>query len=260
MATQLDMISIDGRVFTLFAIDIGNSAIKLFSNGTYFHHSYKTDWESNIKQILSSLLNQNVLFIISSVNSEKEEALNKLISHHSNCNTLNVKSLISDQKIVNKDLIKGIGNDRLLGLIGGLNYFQPPFITIDMGTATTVNYLDGDKIVHGGAILPGVFTQFRSLIEHTSALKGIKLSKEAKIIGSNTNDAISSGIVNGMYGTLSYFIDTIRAEKSQNLPVILTGGNSNWISERLISLKQPLKQVPTLVLEGIIHITRNHFS
>ncbi|OGU56275.1 MAG: hypothetical protein A2X64_08905 [Ignavibacteria bacterium GWF2_33_9] len=254
------MISIDGRVFTLFAIDIGNSAIKLYSKGVYFHFSYKLEWQASLKQLLSSLDKQHTLFVISSVNPEKEADLQKIISLYSNFTILQVKTLIQNQKIVNTEKIQGIGNDRLLGLIGGLNYFDAPLITVDMGTATTVNYLDENKFAQGGAILPGVFTQFRSLIEHTSALKGIKLTNDIGTIGTNTNQAISSGIVNGMYGTVSYFINTIRTETKQNLPVILTGGNSNWISEKLLSTFQPIKQVPTLVLEGITFLTKTHFS
>jgi hypothetical protein len=71
MGIQLDIISIKGQINTLIAVDIGNSAIKFFSNNTLFNYSYKSDWEKEVKYFVGSLSNQSVCFVISSVNREK---------------------------------------------------------------------------------------------------------------------------------------------------------------------------------------------
>jgi type III pantothenate kinase len=125
-----------------------------------------------------------------------------------------------------------------------------------MGTATTINLIDKDNKVLGGVILPGVFTQLRSLIEHTSALKKIRLEQPQKLIGSNTNEAISSGIVNGMFGTVSYFLHTIMNDFEENIPILVTGGNSGWIINQLKSKMPSVQHIPTLVLEGIVLLTK----
>lgn len=256
MAIQLDIISIEGSIHTLFAVDIGNSAIKFYSNGTFFHFSYKSNWEQEIERLLGSLSNQSVLFVISSVNPEKLDYLKKIIDSNIFFQSLSVNDLIQVQKLIDISEVAGIGNDRVLGLIGGLKYSEAPFITIDMGTATTINLIDKGNKVLGGVILPGVFTQLRSLIEHTSALKKIRLEQPQKLIGSNTNEAISSGIVNGMFGTVSYFLHTIMNDFEENIPILVTGGNSGWIINQLKSIMPSVQHIPTLVLEGIVLLTK----
>lgn len=256
METQLDIISIDGRVFTLFAVDIGNSAIKFFSKGTFFHISYKSDWQQELDWLLGSLSNQNVIFSISSVNYEKLEYLSNKINSNIFFRSILVDELLSKQQILDLSLLQGIGNDRILGLIGGLNYCKPPFLTVDLGTATTFNLLDDSNRILGGAIMPGIFTQYRSLIEHTSALKKIRLEHPATLIGKNTNEAVSSGIVNGMLGSVIYFIDMIRKNHTNNLHVLITGGNAGWIIDELQNKIENVQHLPTLVLEGIISLTK----
>ena len=118
--------------------------------------------------------------------------------------------------------------------------------------------MDKNNKVLGGAILPGIFTQFRSLIEHTSALKKIRLESFPKIIGKNTNQAISSGIINGMLGAVTYFIHSIRKEFGTETPLLLTGGNSGWILEQLLKEVLFVQHIPTLVLEGIITISKEN--
>jgi type III pantothenate kinase len=252
MEIQLDIISIEGSIYTLFAIDIGNSAIKFLSKGAFLHFSYKSNWEEEIDKLLSRLSNQNVIFFISSVNPEKEIYLIDKIQQNSLFKYILISALLKEQKLVDKSEIEGIGHDRLLGMIGGLNYAEPPFITIDMGTATTINFLDKGRIVRGGAILPGVLTQFRSLIENTSALKKIRLEQPKNLLGKNTNEAISSGIIGGMNGTIIYFVNTIREKYGDKIPIFLTGGNSGWVLDEICSKVTDVNHIPTLVLQGII--------
>lgn len=257
MGIQLDIISIEGSIYTLFAVDIGNSAIKFFSKDAYFHFSYKSNWEQEVSRLLGSIANQNVIFVISSVNPEKNIYLQNFIDSNMFFQSFEVSELLKDQNLIDLSMIRGMGNDRILGMIGGLNYFEPPFITVDLGTATTINLLGDERKVIGGAILPGIFTQFRSLIENTAALKKIRLEVPMELIGSNTNEAISSGIVNGMFATVSYFLHTIKSDYKKNIPILLTGGNSGWIKDKILTEHASAKHIPTLVLEGIIHLTKS---
>lgn len=252
METQLDIISIDGSIYNLLAVDIGNSAIKIYGNGELLRFSYRSKWEDDLKMLFTGLSKRLCIFVISSVNKEKYETFESLISVYINFRIVKASELIAKQDIIDISLLQGIGNDRILGLIGAIYYSQSPIMTIDCGTATTLNLLNENNVCVGGAILPGIFTQFRSLTENTSALKKIKLKQVETHFGKNTNDAISSGILNGTIGLIKDFINQAKNElKTNSLNIFLTGGNSIWIADKLVRYDSTIQHKTTLVLDGL---------
>ncbi len=256
MAIQLDIISVEGSIYTLFAIDIGNSAIKIYSSGEIIRLSYRRDWLADISNFFKSLEHQHTLFVISSVNDEKLSQIKSMIEQNSFHKFLLVFELLQNQRIIDLSEIEGIGSDRVLGLMGALQYAQPPIITIDCGTATTMNFLAENNVCKGGTIMPGIFTQFRSLVENTSKLKSIKLIKPEQLLGKNTNQSISSGILNGTIGAIQNFITQIQSHEEKEITVFLTGGNAFWIAEELHLRFPHLQIVPTLVLDGIKYLAK----
>ncbi len=261
MGIQLDIVSVSGQIATLFAVDIGNSAIKLYSNYNKFFYSYKSNWEKEIKLLLGSLSNQIVLFVVSSVNSEKYNYFSSLIDLNIFHKIIKVDEMFLTQKIISFKKVQNIGNDRKLGLIAATTYSDPPFITVDLGTATTINFVNADYECLGGAILPGIFTQLRSLVENTAALKRIKLESPTEILGMDTNSAVSSGIINGMLGTILFFINNLRCQfKDNTIKVFVTGGNARWVYDALMLKSNEIYEKPNLVLEGIVKLAKNYFQ
>jgi len=261
MATQLDMISINGSIYNLFAIDIGNSAIKLYGNDKLLRFSYRSPWENDLDIVLAGLSSRLCLFVVSSVNKEKSDIFETIINKYSNFRIIKANELIPKQSLIDVSKLQGIGNDRILGLIGAKFYAEPPILTIDCGTATTINLLNEKNECLGGAILPGIFTQFRSLTENTSALKKIKLKQVSEHFGKNTNDAISSGIINGTIAVIKDFINQAKIELGQsNINIFLTGGNSIWVTEQLTKLYPNLQHKYTLVLDGLKFLTTKYFN
>lgn len=256
MAIQLDIISIEGSIYTLFAIDIGNSAIKIYSNGEVIRLSYRTEWLTEINTFFKSLEHQHTLFVISSVNDEKFNIIKSIIEQNPFHKLLLVLELLQNQRIIDLSEIEGIGSDRVLGLIGALQYALPPLITIDCGTATTMNFLADNNVCKGGTIMPGIFTQFRSLVENTNKLKTIKLIKPEQLLGKNTNQSISSGILNGTIGAIHNFITQLQSQEDKQIAVFLTGGNAFWIADELQLRFPHLQIVPTLVLDGIKYLAK----
>ena len=49
-----------------------------------------------------------------------------------------------------------VGQDRLLCAVGAFGIVKQACIVVDMGTAITVDFVDGEGVFHGGAIMPGV--------------------------------------------------------------------------------------------------------
>ncbi len=257
METQLDIVSIDGSIYNLIAIDIGNSAIKLFGNSELLRFSYRSKWEIDLKIVLSGLSSRLCLFVVSSVNREKSEIFESMIACYPNFKIFKANDLISKQTIIDITNLQGIGNDRLLGLIGAKFYSNPPIMTIDCGTATTINLMDNLDVCRGGAILPGIFTQFRSLTENTSALKKIKLKHIDSYFGKNTNDAISSGILNGTTSVIKDFIHQAKMDISTDkLNIFITGGNAIWIIDNLLKYDKTIIHKPTLVLDGLKYLAK----
>ena len=261
MATQLDIISIDGAIHNILAVDIGNSAIKLYGNDQLLRFSYRSKWEQELEMVISGMSNRLCLFVVSSVNKEKYEVFESLLNNYRNFRIIKSSELIPKQDLIDVSKLQGIGNDRILGLIGAKYYALPPILTIDCGTATTINLLNEKNECLGGAILPGIFTQFRSLTENASALKRIKLKQVNEHFGKNTNDAVSSGIINGTIAVIKDFVEQAKIELgSSNINLFLTGGNSIWISEQLTKLYPNLHHKYTLVLDGLKFLAINYLN
>ena len=73
---------------------------------------------------------------------------------------------------VNVDFPDKVGIDRLFGALAARAMVPPgtPAITVDVGTAATVNLIDADGVFQGGAILPGPRLMARALNEFTAKL------------------------------------------------------------------------------------------
>ena len=56
-----------------------------------------------------------------------------------------------------------VGKDRLVDAAYAAANFPLPVITVDLGTATTFNVVDKDRVFRGGVICPGLSTGLRAL-------------------------------------------------------------------------------------------------
>ena len=102
-------------------------------------------------------------------------------------------------------------------------------ILIDMGTATTITLVDKDKNYRGGMILPGLRVSLDSLTSRTSQLPRISLDPPKRLIGTNTNDCMKSGILYGSASMLDGMIERIEDEIGMKTTVVATGGLANAI-------------------------------
>jgi type III pantothenate kinase len=121
-----------------------------------------------------------------------------------------------------------MGIDRALALWGAIGIWGFPVLVIDAGTALTLTGADSAGQFAGGAILPGLQLQLRSLNQSTAALPLLN-SKLIQTLpdrwARNTEEAIMSGAI---YVTLAGLRDFIEDwwQQLPHSPVILTGGDS----------------------------------
>jgi pantothenate kinase type III len=238
----------------LLAIDIGNSRIKLLYQNEISSIEIKDQWQNKIKSFLITL-NNTLAAGISSVNIKVKEQVERMLTELK-IPIINCKDILSKQSIIDFSQISGMGDDRKLGLIGAIDYEKPPLITIDIGTAVTINLLDKDRICRGGLIFPGPYTQVKSLANDTSDLELIEIEVTAQINAFNTQTAISNGIIYGIYGSVKEIIRIIQKQNPdfKNAKIIMTGGGATLPSYIMIANDFKFILRNDLVLKGIIKL------
>lgn len=118
-----------------------------------------------------------------------------------------------------------MGVDRALAVWGAGKTYGFPCLVIDGGTALTFTGVDRQQKLVGGAILPGLNLQLKSLNTHTSALPIVKLSTSlSNRWGLNTTEAIESGIIYTILSGINSFI-TDWIDRFPQSTIIFTGGD-----------------------------------
>lgn len=158
---------------------------------------------------------------------------------------------------INYDTPETLGMDRLCGCEGAYSLFlkqhsaandEKPIISIDLGTATTINLIEPGGIFAGGLIAPGIETMNTSLQTGTAQLPKILYSDYKDIIGQDTKSSIASGIINATTGLIEKVISEIQKRFGQIPAIYLTGGNAFKI---IPQINFDYEFVDDLVLLGI---------
>lgn len=122
-----------------------------------------------------------------------------------------------------------LGMDRLAGIVGGRALFEDEnILVIDAGSCITYDYIDKKGRYYGGAISPGITMKFRALNNFTGNLPLVSNISKTSILGKNTVESISSGVINGSLFEVEGYIDYYRSQVS-GLKVIITGGDSEFL-------------------------------
>ncbi len=144
-----------------------------------------------------------------------------------------------------------LGSDRVADAVAATNLYPCPLIIIDMGTATTVSVVDGEKNFIGGMIMPGLMVSMEALATKTSQLPHIGLEAPKKAIGRNTADCIKSGLIYGNAAAIDGLIENIEQELGQKCTVISTGGLAKIVTPLC---KKEIIENDKLLLKGLMII------
>ena len=119
-----------------------------------------------------------------------------------------------------------VGADRIVNAVATGRYYGFPAVIVDIGTATTVEAVDGDGCYLGGTIFTGLNVALEALIARTAKLPGVDLTVEpSRAIATNTPDSIRSGFIYGYAGAIDALIRRLRAEMgADDLLAVATGG------------------------------------
>jgi type III pantothenate kinase len=148
---------------------------------------------------------------------------------------------LSDIPLLN--LYPTLGIDRALAVYGAGEMYGYPVLVIDGGTALTITGVDDRQCLIGGAILPGLRLQLRSLVTDTAALPAIELPLQLPPRWSNnTPDSIASGILYTVRAGISDFIRDWQRLYPQS-QIIFTGGDGDLLIKYL-----QIEQIPSIEL------------
>lgn len=247
----------------LLAIDVGNSntSIGLFDaeKNLRLLASLDTDRRKTADQISIDLMNLFALYhfnyqevtgailcsVVPPLNFMMEKALTRLLGKPPMVVGPGLKTGLNI-RLTNQTQV---GADIVADAVAALEQFQPPIITIDMGTATTIGVISEGRTYEGGMLLPGVNVSLDALSRQAAQLPAISLQHPKALIGKTTEDCMRSGIVYGTAGMLDGIIDRIREEfPGKDITVVATGGNAPVIVKYC---KNPVIYDKYLLMNGL---------
>jgi type III pantothenate kinase len=168
------------------------------------------------------------------------------------------KKIITLEEIPLNNVYSTLGSDRALCAYGAGETYSYPVLVIDGGTALTYTAVDQQRNFLGGAILPGISLQLKTLAQQTSALPEITLPHTLPSLwATSTPEAIASGII---YTTVAGIYNYVTSwwQQFPNGVVVLTGGDATllqrYLQQSYPSLADKIVLDQTLMFQGIAHL------
>ena len=146
-----------------------------------------------------------------------------------------------------------LGVDRIALAAAAISHYPGTnVLVIDAGTCVTYDIVTGQKDYLGGAIAPGLNSRYKALHEYTANLPLLSKKHPESLIGNSTENAIHSGVVNGMCREIDGVIEQYKAQ-FKKLTVVLTGGDAEFLSSQL---KNSIFVRPFFLTEGLFTILK----
>ncbi len=231
----------------LISVDIGNSSIKVGIYDISDTSDIKSVSRFKISSVTERSADEYEVIIRSLLDSKCPDVI---ISHSVICsvvpslthiiysalyNITNTKPFVigSGTKTgfkIKTDNPSELGADMVCNAAASLYMFETPIIIVDMGTATTITYVNQNKEFEGSVIIPGVGVSLNALTDSAELLSKFSLKKPTNLIGKNTADSIMSGVFYSNVFTINSYIDKIMNKTgSDNANLVATGGISPYI-------------------------------
>ncbi|GAA3773570.1 type III pantothenate kinase [Corallibacter vietnamensis] len=216
-------------------IDVGNTFVKLavFQDDEMVSKisCEIKDFEKKFNSILKShkKINKSIISSVGFLNSKQFDLVK---------NALPTLILDSKTKLPFDNLYKTpktLGVDRIALVCASVKeYPNNDVLIIDAGTCITYDFITQKNEYLGGAISPGIRLRYKTLNNLTANLPLLETEQPENIIGDSTNNAIHSGVVNGVLAEIDGVISQYKL-KFPHLTIILTGGDANFLSKQLKS-------------------------
>lgn len=221
----------------ILTVDIGNSYIifGVHDNGDMlFSSRIKTDplkTETELAVLISNLIRLNgceasgiagaaVSSVVPAITSTACKAISELCGIEPMVVGPGIKTGLN----IKIDNPSSLAADMCCAAVGAMEKYPLPAIIIDLGTATKITVVDKDRSYIGGAIAPGVMVSLGALAKKTALLPSIGLDRDIKVIGTETSEAMLSGIVLGTASMLDGMIERFIEQIGEVKTVVACGG------------------------------------
>ncbi|MFY9242871.1 MAG: type III pantothenate kinase [Polaribacter sp.] len=231
-------------------IDVGNSRVKA---AVFEQHNIvelfifeKNKIVSEVKKILKHQPISSS--IISSVSNISLKQIDKLKEYTS------ILVVDATLKIPFKNLYatpNTLGVDRIALVSAAVKKFpKSNVLVIDAGTCITFDFINSSSEYLGGAISPGLEMRYKALQKFTSKLPLLNIDEPKSFIGNSTEQSIHSGVINGVVQEIDGVVGQYQ-KKYLDLTIVLTGGDTNFLSKQL---KSSIFANQNFLLEGLNEI------
>lgn len=232
-------------------IDVGNSFVKL---AVFQGETLKLKKRVELETVLDEIKELKQSFpsikraIVSSVGKLNHNDAEQIAKH------FKVLVLNSETNLPFTNLYqtpKTLGVDRIALVCAAVGQFPSRnVLIIDAGTCITYDFINSENQYLGGAISPGLRMRYEALNNLTANLPLLDTEQPKHIIGGSTQQSIHSGVVHGILNEIDGAVQAYRL-KYPDLTVILTGGDTNFLSKQL---KSSIFANPNFLLEGLNYI------
>lgn len=236
-------------------IDIGNTAVKFIifdEQGACLHQCESTC--GNIAPLKKLLEQTPVNRAIVSAVAEAEEPLSLYLKHMepkpiwlTGHTRLPIRNAYGTPHT--------LGTDRLAAVVGArVDFPSRNVLVVDVGTCITYDLITADGYYHGGNIAPGMRMRFQAMHEHTARLPFVEFDGNwPHPLGHTTKEALTSGVLWGIKAEIEAYISMLQ-HKTDDLHVILTGGDGHIFHEKLVKSHKNVILDETLVARGLNRI------
>lgn len=228
-------------------IDVGNTLVKMavFNRDEIIHHGSHSDLDIEaILKLKSDFpeINKCIIGSVRTISKEKAEGIHAVV------NTLILEPGTRLPITHKYKTFETLGADRIAGVVAVNSMFPGKnALLIETGTCITYDFIDSTGLYHGGGISPGIKLRFKALHTFTDKLPLIEPEKDPALIGDTTENAILSGVINGVKAEVSGLISSYESNY-ENLTIILSGGDLVYFDK---NLKNNIFAVPNIVLKGL---------
>ena len=250
----------------LLVVDIGNTNITLgFFEGDDYVKEIRLASDRDLTQdeyenIFNSILKDYQIdgCVIGSVVDELNSVVKNSLDAVLGCESLFVDNKIDSGVVVKIDNPEELGADRIANAVAAVVEYDGAVIVVDFGTATSFDVISKNREFLGGVIAPGVRTQLNSLNIATSKLPKISPQCPNNAIGTNTKDAVLSGVIRGTAHMADGIISDCEKELGQKVFIVATGGNSSLVTKYMS--RKIDKIDPIFTLKGFKYIYQRNFK
>ena len=234
------------------ALDIGNTHIKygifrgdhLFASGIFSSVSHQ-------RLLAFAAFHRVKNLIISSVRQENPVNLLRARKYFHTVMELSASTPLPIN--ITYQSKETLGKDRIAAAVGASCLFPDrEKLVIDAGSAITIDFVSHQNEFLGGNISPGLHMRFRALHHYTNKLPLVTKQNQVPLLGTHTQEAIASGVQNGIVFELNHYIEKFKA-RHPKIAIIITGGDMKFFDNKL---KYPIFAESNLVLIGLSKILK----